>query len=83
MLNLSGLLGSKSARPHVFVGPCHDFEELWVVRGSLTEVGVRLLVITHILFCVAYVGRVGVISGMSGGILGRFVRIDKQSEHVS
>jgi hypothetical protein len=43
VLNISCLLGLKSARPHVFVGPCHDFEELWEVRGSLVESDVRIV----------------------------------------
>jgi hypothetical protein len=38
MLNLYGLLGAKK-----FVGPCHHFEELWEVRRSLAEVGVRIV----------------------------------------
>jgi hypothetical protein len=42
MLNLSGLLGAKKCSPHVFMGPCHDFEELWEVRGSLAEAGVNI-----------------------------------------
>ena len=37
MLNLFGLLGAKK-----FVGPCHEFEELWEVRGSLAEAGVKI-----------------------------------------
>jgi hypothetical protein len=42
MLNLSDILGAKKCSPDVFVGPCHDFEELWEVRGSLAEAGVNI-----------------------------------------
>jgi hypothetical protein len=42
MLNLSGTLGAQKCLPHVFVGQCHDFEDLWDVRGSLAEAGERI-----------------------------------------
>jgi hypothetical protein len=42
MLNVFGLFQSEKCSPHVFVGLCHDFEELWVVRGSLADVGVKI-----------------------------------------
>jgi hypothetical protein len=42
VLNLSGFLGTKNARSHVFVKPYHGFEELWVVRESLAKAGIRI-----------------------------------------